>query len=378
MKIGIDTHAAENEGSGNCTYIQNLLKSLVQIDDRNEYVFYAIHRQHPFYQTFKSCKQVRIKEPPVKVLKNPFFRIPLWIGFETFKDSLDILHVQYIAPPFHKGKLVTTIHDLGFLHVPETFSSQEVLRSKILVRLTAQRSDKIITGSQFSKQDIIRKYRLPPSMIHVIRLGISSLQNSQADGSKTQKTLEKYGIRKPYLLSVGRLNPRKNLITLVKAYSILKKKKAITHMLVIAGKNDFYTKKIIGSINKITAPRDVLFTGLVPSHDLWNLYKGADIFIYPSLFEGVGLPVLEAMNMGVPVITSNSSSLKETAGDAAILIDPLDPQDISLAIEKLLSDQDLRQLYTEKGMSRARNFSWLSTANQTLILYKQCLSSRSN
>lgn len=370
MIIGIDAHSAEREGSGNCTYIRNLLESLIQIDNQNEYVLYTTFKNHPFYHIFKANKKFQIKQPPFQLLKNPLLRIPFWMGSETFKDNLDVLHVQYIAPPFHKGKLVTTIHDLGFLHIPETFSKWEVWRSKILVRMTAQKSDKIITGSHFSKQDILCKYRLPSHRIHVVPLGVSLDSSSPLNGSDIHKTLKKYRIQKPYLLSVGRLNPRKNLINLVKAYSQLKEKNRIPHRLVIAGKKDFDTRNVMQSIQKKTISRDVLFTGLVSEKDLWNLYKQADIFIYPSLFEGVGLPVLEAMSMGVPVITSNSSSLKEIAGSAALLVNPLDPKDISQAIEKLTTHQNLRQSYGQKGIYQAKKFSWLSTAQHTLKVYK--------
>ncbi|MBD3414374.1 MAG: glycosyltransferase [Candidatus Aminicenantes bacterium] len=371
MRIGIDAHAAERDGSGNCTYIRNLIQSLIRLDGRNQYILYAINSQHPFYQTLQTKKQVQIKQPPFQVLKNPLLRIPLWLGFQTFKDKLDILHVQYIAPPFYKGQLVTTIHDLGFLHVPETFSMWEAFRSKILIRITARRSDKIITGSQYSKQDIIRSYCIPHSQVKVIPLGISSHSAPPTNSSETQKILRKYRIQSLYLLSVGRLNPRKNLSALVKAFSLLKEKINLPHKLVITGSQDFNSQKVIRTIKKTPYSRDVLFTGLVSDQELWGLYKNADIFVYPSLFEGVGLPVLEAMSLGLPVVTSNSSSLKETAGDAAILINPSDPQEISQAIERLITDPALKNTYAEKGKQHSNKFSWSSTARQTLKTYEK-------
>ncbi len=380
MKIGIDAHAAEREGSGNCTYIQNLLKSLIQIDDRNEYILYATRKHHPFYQIFKPYQnQVLIKEPPFPALKNPVLRIPLWLARETYKDSLDVLHVQYIAPPFHKGALVATIHDLGFIHVPETFSRWEVFRSKLLVRMTAKKSKTIITGSQFTRQNILQAYCLPSDKVEAVPLGVSPSTSAPQKTAKkpleAQKTLRKYKIQNPYILTVGRLNPRKNLVTLVKAFSLLKQEKQIPHQLVIAGKHDFNTRKVIQSIQNTPASPNILFTGLVSNQELWNLYKEADVFIYPSLFEGVGLPVLEAMSAGVPVITSNSSSLQETAGDAAILVNPLDPHEISQALDRLISSQNLRQAYAEKGTSRAKKFSWHSTAEQTLKVYEKAVKS---
>jgi len=373
MKIGIDAHAAERDGSGNCTYIRNLLRSLIRIDSQNEYVLYTTRKHHPFYQMFKPFPRIQIKQPPLKVLAHPLLRIPFWLAYQTFKDRLDVLHVQYIAPLFHRGNLVTTIHDLGFLHIPNTFSRWEVWRSKILIRMTAQRSDQLITGSNFSKKDILRQYQLPAHKVHVVPLGASLNPSLQKEEPESHKTLQKHRIQKPYLLCVGRLNPRKNLLTLVKAFSWLKNKSQIPHRLVIAGKKDFNTREVMGSIQKSPVSQEILFTGLVPDQDLRHLYKEADIFIYPSLFEGVGLPVLEAMSLGVPVITSNSTSLKETAGDAALLVDPLDTKALSRAMEKLISSQKLRKSYSRKGRTRAKNFSWRSTARQTLEIYEKAV-----
>jgi glycosyltransferase involved in cell wall biosynthesis len=367
MKIGIDAHAAESDGSGNCTYIRNVLRELRQVDTRNDYVLYVTNSRHPFYSDFRSYANFKIKQ---LAWKNPLIRIPVALALETWKDNLDILHVQYIAPPFHKGKLVATIHDLGFLHVPESFSRFEVLRSKILIRMTARRSGKIITGSHFSKNDIAERYDIDPGRIAVISHGVSPDFKPEGDPAATQKILIKYGIQKPYILCVGRLNPRKNLTALVKAFALVKKERAIPHKLVIAGKEDYATRKIIQTIEASGNPDDVRLTGFVEDADLPSLYNGADVFLYPSLFEGVGLPVLEAMSSGVPVIASDSSSLKEIVGGAGLLVDPLDTKELRDALYKIIVDRELRENYIARGTARAEKFSWLSTARHTLNVYE--------
>jgi glycosyltransferase involved in cell wall biosynthesis len=372
MRIGVDAHAAERDGSGNCTYIRNLLKELCKIDNQNEYVLYVTDKRHPFYQDFLPFEHVKIKPIPVK---NPFIRIPFCLAWKTLKDSLDILHVQYIAPPFHRGKLVATIHDLGFLYYPEFFSKFEVFRSKILIRSTAKRSDKIITGSDFSKNDIVQSYGINPSKIEVVPLGVSPAFKPETNITKVQEISEKYRIQRPYILCVGRLNPRKNLMTLVEAFVMLKREKSIPHKLIIAGKEDYDTQNIIQSIKTSKCSKDILFIGFVADQDLPFIYKGADVFLYPSLFEGVGLPVLEAMSCGVPVIVSNSSSLIEIAGDAGVLVNPLDPREIGNAIFRVISNQDLRKEYVLRGFSRVKKYSWLSTAQQTLTVYKSIIQS---
>ena len=367
MKIGIDAHAAENDGSGNCTYIRNVLGKLREIDTRNHYVLYVTNSRHPFYRDFPSYENFKIKQLPAK---NPLIRIPIVLARETLKDNLDILHVQYIAPPFHRGKLVATIHDLGFLHVPESFSKIEVLRSKILIRMTAKRSDKIITGSNFSKNDIAATYRIDPQHIAVISHGVSSAFKPENDVSKSQKILAKYGIDKPYILCVGRLNPRKNLTALVEAFTRIKNEKSIPHKLVIAGKEDYATRKIIQSIEAADSSSDVILTGFVEDDDLPALYSGADVFLYPSLFEGVGLPVLEAMSCGVPVIASRTSSLQEIVAEAGITVDPTRVDELAQAISSLLLDSGLREEYKKKGFLNVQGFSWKHHARETLKIYE--------
>ncbi len=370
MKIGIDAHAAEKDGTGNCTYIRNLLLELKEIDKENEYIFYVTDINHPFYKNFSQNEKLKIKQLPIKT---PFLRIPIFLAKETFKDSLDILHVQYISPPFFKGKLVVTIHDLCFLHFPESFSKFEVFRSKILIPFTAKKADKVITGSNFSKNDIISNYKINSQKIEVIPYGVSSNFKPIKNEEKIKNVLKKYNISGEYILTVGRLNPRKNLLSLVKAYNILKKNKKIPHKLVIAGKEDYNSKETIKFVKKMDCYKNIIFTGFVRDEDLPYLYNGADIFVYPSLFEGVGLPVLEAMSCGIPVITSNTTALKEIIGNAGIAINPFNIDEIAQAIFQIISDRNLKSDYIKKAFIRAKEFSWKLTAQKTLKIYKELL-----
>jgi len=367
MRIGIDVHAAERDGSGNCTYIRGLIEALLAQDFENEYILYIIDRNHRFYRNIRRDARVRLRPLPVE---NPLVRIPLFLGRATHRDALDILHVQFIAPPRHRGKLVATIHDLGFLHLPRTFARFFVLRSKIFIRRTARRAAKVITGSQFSKTDISARYGLAPEKIEVIPCGVSPRFGEAQDTSRIQKTLAKYQIRPPYILSVSRLNPRKNLVSLAGAFSRLKSELCLPHQLVLAGRADYKTAKTIALIKK-AAGADILLTGFVDDEDLPALYQGADISVYPSLFEGAGLPVLEAMAAGVPVVASNTSSLPEIVGDAAITVDPLSVDEIAQAVRRLASDQDLKEEFRRKGRLRAADFSWDKAAQKTLKIYHE-------
>ncbi|MHB8093431.1 MAG: glycosyltransferase family 4 protein [Candidatus Aminicenantales bacterium] len=366
MNIGIDVHAAEQDGTGNATYIRGLVLGLLRLESPHRFVLYAVDASHPFYRDLPSRPNVLLKGLGVR---NPLIRIPLLLARETRKDALDVLHVQFVAPPVHRGKLVATIHDLGFLDLPETFSRFFVLRSRILVRRTARRADRIITGSSYSRDHIVRAYGIRPEKIAVVPYGISERFGAPLDESEIEKTLAGLKIRRPYLLSVGRLNPRKNLAALLRAFTDLKTRRGLPHTLVIAGRKDYGTETIYREARG-AEPGDVVFTGYVPEGDLPALYRGADIFIYPSLFEGVGLPVLEAMASGVPVITSNTTSLPETAGDAGLVVDPEDWRRIADAVERVLDDGDLRDDLVRSGIARAGRCSWEQAAKRTLRIYE--------
>jgi glycosyltransferase involved in cell wall biosynthesis len=366
MNIGIDVHAAEQDGTGNATYIRGLVLGLFRIESPHRFILYAVDASHPFYRDLPSRPGVRIKELGIR---NPLIRIPVLLARETRRDALDVLHVQFVAPPIHRGKLVATIHDLGFLDIPRTFSRFFVLRSRILVRRTARRADRIITGSSYSRDHIVRAYGIRPEKIAVVPYGISERFGAPLDESEIEKTLARLRIRRPYLLSVGRLNPRKNLAALLRAFIELKSRRGLPHTLVVAGRKDFGTESIYREAHG-AGPGDVVFTGYIPEDDLPALYRAADIFIYPSLFEGVGLPVLEAMASGVPVITSNTTSLPEIAGGAALIIDPENGPEISEAIGRFLDDQAFRENAIRRGLARATEFTWERSARETLAVYE--------
>jgi glycosyltransferase involved in cell wall biosynthesis len=366
MRIGIDAHAAEQDGSGNCTHVRGLISALLALDSENDYVLYIIDRSHKFYKELAPPPHVRLRELRIH---NPVLRIPLLLGPSTYADRLDVLHVQYIAPPVHRGKLIATVHDLSFLHLPEVFSRLFVWRSKILVRQTVRRAARIITVSNFSKQDIIGAYGADAAKVEVIPNGVAPVFFEPPDPARIRETLARCGVRIPYILSVGRLNPRKNLVPLVRAFRRLKKDGRLPHQLVIAGKSDYASDRIVAAIKRFGG-RDVVLTGFVPDPYLPSLYKAADIFIFPSLYEGMGLPVVEAMASGVPVITSALSALPETAGDAALIINPQSEEAIAESILRMAVDSSLKDSYRKKGRLRAREFTWEAAASRTLEIYR--------
>ena len=386
MRIGIDAHAAERDGTGNCTYIRNLLRQLGQLDKENLYFIYATDPSHPFYKEIAPFPNFSIRKIPVK---NPFLRIPFFLAALTWKDRLDILHVQYIAPPFHRGKLIVTIHDLGHFLIPQSFSRFEVLRSKILIPQSARKAARILTGSFYSRTTIIERFGLPPDKIAVTPYGVAVdffeekeefFKDEKGDSKdkgnlKGETILKKYGIEKPYILSLSRLNLRKNLALLIESYNLLKNRNNLPHKLIIAGKPDIKARKIKKMASSSTFCHDIIFTGYINDKDLPYVYSQAELFVFLSEFEGFGLPVLEAMACGVPVLTTAKTSLPEVAGEAALYVSNLSPHEIATKIEALLFDQNLRSLLVTRGRQRTSMFTWEKTAKLTLEIYRQVVES---
>ncbi len=364
MRIGIDAHAAERDGSGNCTYIRSLILALLELDRENDYVLYVIDKNHRFYREIPESGGFRLHPLPVK---SPLLRIPFYMAAATWRDAVDVLHVQYIAPPRHRGSLVVTIHDMAFLHVPRTFSRFEVLRSRLLVPGTARRAERIITGSESSRRDIAAACGVDPAKVEVIPCGVSESFIMKGGGENSRDVPAKYGIRTPYVLCVGRLNARKNLAVLAEAFSLAKKKQGLPHTLVIVGKPDHASGGLLKSVRK-KGGGEILFTGFVPDEDLPGLYAWADVFVYPSLFEGFGLPIVEAMASGVPVVASDTPALRETMGDAGWAVNPLQADQMAAAISGLAGDEKLRQDFIAKGSARAAEFDWRRTARMTLAV----------
>lgn len=366
MRIGIDLHAAEQDGSGNATYIRNLVRGLLALDRDNTYILYILDPNHVFCRELRMFPNACLR--PLGV-RTPILRVPWALARATRRDRLDILHVQFVAPPFHRGRLTAAIHDLGFLHLPRTFSRFFNFRSRILVRLTARRAARVVTGSEFCRRDIARAYSIPPERIAVVPYGVEERFFEPGGPERGQAAAKKYGVGRPYLLSVGRLNPRKNLPALVRAFGRLKAETGIPHALVIAGKEDYDTARTVRDI-LAAGSRDVVLAGYVDEADLPALYAGAEVFLYPSLFEGVGLPVLEAMAAGVPIVASNTSAIPETAGEAALLVDPMDEKALAEAAGRLLRDRTLKNDLVRRGLARARMFTWRETARRMLEIFK--------
>jgi glycosyltransferase involved in cell wall biosynthesis len=302
----------------------------------------------------------------------PLVRIPLTFPFELRRRPVDLLHVQFTAPPFAPCPVVSTIHDLAFEHLPETFNRRSWMQLRLTVRRTARTAAHIITPSEFSRRDLIETYNIAPERISVT-LEAAAPHFRPAPVETVADVKRRYGINGDYVLAVGSIQPRKNLVRLVRAYSDLRRSRSQAKLpqLVLVGKRAWLYGETLRAVEQSGVRSDVIFTGYVPERDLPALYTGALCFVYPSYFEGFGLPPLEAMSCGTPVVAGDRTSLPEVVGDAGMLVNPFDTDAIGAAIARLIDDAALRTRLQQRGLERAALFDWTDTARRTLQVYEQ-------
>jgi glycosyltransferase involved in cell wall biosynthesis len=369
MRIAIDAHAVGAKLGGNESYAINLIEALAEIDSANQYTIYVttnearerFHQRWPNFTVHSTLPHT------------PLIRIPLTLSAELRKHPVDVLHVQFTAPPFCPCPVVVSIHDLSFEHLPETFNRRSRTQLRLTVRHSARRAARILSLSEHTRLDIVQTYGINPGLVSAIPLAAPQYFGPVTDKSELQRVRHNYGIDGEYILSVGSIQPRKNLARLIKAYASLRGDYSQDKLpkLVLAGKCAWLYDETLRTLDESGVKDAVILTGYVPEADLPALYSGALCFVYPSYFEGFGLPPLEAMKCGAPVIVGNQTSLPEVVGDAAFTVDPFAVEEIASAMKRLINDPALRQELSIKGQSRANVFSWRETARRTLIVYQE-------
>jgi glycosyltransferase involved in cell wall biosynthesis len=370
MRIVIDGHMIGSGETGNETYISNLIRELAAIDPHNQYTLLTTAPA--------LCRDLIIGRANFglrPVSANPFLRIPWQIPYQLRRDPANLLHVSYVAPPLSPCPTVVSVHDIIYALMPETFSPRDRLMLSSLVPFSMRRAAAVITLSENSRRDILARYNLPPDRVVAIHLAAAN-RFRPASAAEVERVRRKYSIPEAFILAVGNLQKRKNLLRLIEAFVQTKQAHPLPHKLVLVGRQHWGHQAILASVREKRMEDQVIFTGYVPDEDLPALYTAADLFVYPSLYEGFGVPVLEAMACGTPVITSNTSSLPEIAGQAALLVAPYNVPDIAEAISTVLLNNDLQHTLRTRGLEQARRFSWTETARQTLAVYEQVMSAR--
>jgi glycosyltransferase involved in cell wall biosynthesis len=369
LHIAIDAHSVGTGLAGNETYAANLIEALAEIDRVNRYTLYvtkpaAVERFAGRWSNF----EVRRTLP-----HTPLLRVPLTLSAELRRRPVDLLHVQYTAPPFAPCAVVATIHDLSFEHLPSTFKRRSRAQLRFTVRRTSRAAAHVIASSEFTRRDIIETYHLAGSRVSVVPLAAAPHFRPVREAEELRRVRQLYGIEGDYILAVGSIQPRKNLARLFRAYSDLRRKRTRDKLpqLLVVGKLAWLYDETLRAVEECGVGDAVKFTGYVPETDLPALYSGALCFVYPSYFEGFGLPPLEAMRCGTPVVAGDRTSLPEVVGDDGLLVDPFDTDAIAASIARLIDDQALRALLSARGLARATRFDWRETARLTLEVYRR-------
>lgn len=366
MKIGFDaSRAFHGEATGTENYSQQLLHEMLSIDTENEYyVYIRIPREKIKYKFSQNAKVVFINQP--------YLWTQWGLAKQTFKDPLDVLFVpSHTLPLIRKPglKTVMTVHDLGAEYLPASHQLKQQLYLKFITRYQLQTASHLIAVSKSTKNDLLKKTGVKEANISVIYEGVN-LSDDLPSEVVIHKTLRKFELsRHKYFLYVGTIQPRKNLIRLIEAFSLflIENKAGENDMkLVIAGKPGWDYQDVISLPKQLGIADKVVFTGRVDDSQLKSLYISALALTYPSLFEGFGLPILEAYFFGLPVITSNTSSMPEVAGKGAILVNPEEVNGIMRAMQELYLDSDKRHELVRHGKEQLKKFSWSEAARQTI------------
>ena len=306
---------------------------------------------------------------PARVLWEQFI-----LPFQAKKHKVELLHSPgYTAPLLAFCRSIVTIYDMNCFYYAEDFSRLTTFFLKLLVTLAARRSDKIITGSRNSKRDIVQILGISENKISVVYGAASSHLSVPIaiESNERERQKQRYGINKKFILTVSVSHPHKNFYRLIQAYDILYRKYRIDCQLVIVGVTGRAQPALLSLVRELSLEKRAIFTGWIPNEDLSLFYSQADLFVLPSLFEGFGIPILEAMAHGTAVVSSNAASLSEVAGRAALLVDPCNVEEIAEAMHRILTDEILRAALIQKGLKRAKEFSWEKAARETLEVYKR-------
>jgi len=357
------------QAGGPETYDTRLAHALAAEDRSHIYTIYGVTAEAArCFDGLAASASFRLLRPTNRVIS---FGVSL--PLELWRRPVDVLHATYVAPPWMPGRLVLTVHDLSPFSHPHFYPVAIRLRLQMLLRQGLGRADVILASSMFTRDCIVERFPWADERTLVVPLGVDDRFTVLPDRARLRARLTSLGIDTPYVLYVGKLQARKNIRRLVSAFAEVIRGSALPHTLVLAGRKIWQTADIFEHIAALGIVSRLRWIDHVSDDDLPVLYNGADVVLYPSLFEGFGLPVLESMACGTPVVTSTTSALPEVAGDAALLVDPDRVSDIAKGLHAVLSDRTLADRLRSSGLQRAARFRWSQTARCTLAAYRRAV-----
>ncbi len=371
MRVGLITFGGDGGKSGISQYIIRLIEQFDSLSGDMEFEVVVYQDEKSIFvpngSKIKSyCFSSALRNP---VVNFGWFQIGLpWLCYRRHYDILFLPAANRRAPYWVPCPTVGTVHDFSGAHVSEKYDPARMFFIKKITPAVIRKLDMVLTVSECSKTDIVNLCNIPASKIVVTPNGVDLETYKVGDKAQAVGLVEKkYAVRSPYILFVSRIeHPGKNHARLIKAFDKMKSATGLPHQLVLAGSKWSRAEEVYEVAAKSPYKEDILFIGFVDGVDLPYLYRGADMFVFPSLFEGFGIPILEAMASGVPTACSNLSSMPEVAGDAALLFDPYDENSISESMSKMLTDTELANQFVRKGLERSQQFSWKNTALKTM------------
>ncbi len=372
MKIAINTLAMKSFRHGVGRYVGSLVKALLKIDTKNHYLLYVSKLNAKYFEV-KGNPRVSLKFVPA----NRALRL-LWeqtlLPLDLKRERVNVFYgPAFTVPLFKTCEQVVAVLDLTWFKQRKKHIWIKQLYFRTLIPLAVRQAEKVLVISQSTKKDLLQILKVPKEKIVVTYLGTSSSFRVVENQKKLSETRVKYKLPRQFILFIGVLEPRKNITGLIKAFSRLKKDNNLSHKLVIGGGRSYGWKneEVFQAIKNLKVEDEVIFTDFISEADLTAVYNLADLFVLPSFYEGFGLPVLEAQACGCPVITSNLSSMPEVGGDAALLVDPKNVEELAKAMRRILTDGKLKAEMIRKGFLNVKHFSWEKTARETLKVFEE-------
>ncbi len=372
MRIAVDLSPAVHHHAGIGRYAHELVTALTSLDHANEYLafFNAPHGDErpdapldhlPTCMRRASAKQLRFHAMLADLTG---------ATLDPWLPPCDLFHAtDYLLPPLRRARAVLTIYDLTYLFFPEYHLPLNRWYLTLMLPRLARRADALIVISENTRHDLIQRMKIPPEKIHVIPLGVNRTFQPIQDPRTGARVREKYHLPMRFILYFGTIEPRKNLLVLLDAYHALLARDDTPPDLVFAGRKGWQYQSVFQRVRDLGLDQRIRFTSWVDEADAPAMMNAATVFVYPSLYEGFGLPPLEAMACGTPVVCSNASSLPEVVGEGGILFDPRDTGALTNALARVLTDERLRVDMRERGLAQAAKFSWERAARETLAVY---------
>lgn len=367
MIIGIDaSRAGSKQKTGTEYYSYEIIKKMMEIDSVNQYILYA---KNSLDETFAKLP----KNAMVKVMKFPKLWSQIRLSFEMMKNPPDVLFVPaHTIPLYHPKNTVVTLHDVGFKYYPDLYTPLERYYHDFCMNFSVKSAKKIIAISKATEKDLINLYHADKNKISIIYHGFD-YKKYFVEGEFDKNVYADQLKHSPYIFFIGRLEAKKNVVNLVKSFALLRKEARVKHKLVLAGRPGYQYELMKDEIAKlpIELQKDIIELGYVKDEDAVKYLRCADILLFPSRFEGFGMPLLEAMASGVPVVASNTTSIPEIVSDAGLLCNPDKPFDFAAACSKIINSKYLREDLIRKGLKRSKEFSWENSARETLNVIEQ-------